>query len=305
MLFQRQRQRQHNATRRSTVFERKWELGLAWEMDLRHNGNSEGSTRCCLTSDLMRAATAEFLGTLLLLYNGITIARFVSESGTTESSASNLLISFGFGLSVLGLVYVMADVSGANFNPAVSVGLLLGKRISVERFFIYVIAQVLGGISGAGVAASALYGTDGGFNALAPGVEAVDAFGGEVLCTFLLVVTVFAATDGEMDRKQKHTGALLPLSIGMAVLLGNLVMIPLDGCSLNPARSMATAVTNNKWDDHWVFWLGPMLGGVLAALVWEAILRPAQPAQHAVQPEPKELLERTEHKDMLEACTAV
>lgn len=54
-----------------------------------------------------------------------------------------------------------------------------------------------------------------------------------------------------------------------------------------------------------VFWLGPMLGGVLAALVWEAILRPAQPAQHAVQPEPKELLERTEHKDMLEACTAV
>ncbi|CAM9302114.1 unnamed protein product, partial [Hapterophycus canaliculatus] len=100
-----------------------------------------------------------------------------------------------------------------------------------------------------------------------------NAFGGEVLCTFLLVVTVFAACDGELGRKNSHIGPLLPLVIGAAVLLSHLVLIPIDGCSINPARSFATAVTNGAWDDHWVFWAGPLLGGVLATFVWEAIMR--------------------------------
>ncbi|CAN0393167.1 unnamed protein product, partial [Hapterophycus canaliculatus] len=105
-----------------------------------------------------------------------------------------------------------------------------------------------------------------------------DALIGEILCTFVLMVTIFAACDGEIERSSAHVGPLLPFAIGSAVLLSHLVLIPIDGCSINPARSMATAVTNGEWDNQWVFWAGPMLGGVLATVVWEAALRPTQVA---------------------------
>ncbi|CAM9465452.1 unnamed protein product [Laminaria digitata] len=251
------------------VFERKWELGVVFEAQLKDAGGA------ATPYEMFRAAVGEFIGTLLFLFSVITIARLALP--TADSSANVILIAFGFGLSIFGLVYIMADVSGANLNPAVSLGLLLGKRISVERFCVYLVAQILGALAGAGLATIFLDSTSGGFNALAEGIDAADAFAGEVLCTFLLVTTVFSATDGQVGHKFKHTGALLPLSIGFAVLLDHLIMIPVDGCSINPARSLATAITNNKWDDHWVFWVGPMLGGALATIVWEAILRPEQP----------------------------
>ncbi|CAM9878122.1 unnamed protein product, partial [Sphacelaria rigidula] len=117
--------------------------------------------------------------------------------------------------------YVLTEVSGANLNSAVSLGLLIGRRIRIKRFVLYLIAQEL------------------------------DAFGGEVLCTFLSVTTVFAATDGVMGNKHGHIRTLLPFAIGMAVLLSHLVLIPVDGCSINPARSFGTSVTNNNWESHW------------------------------------------------------
>ncbi|CAM9120088.1 unnamed protein product [Ascophyllum nodosum] len=132
---------------------------------------------------------------------------------------------------------------------------------------------------GAGLATIFLDSTDGGYNAIADGIDVGDAFAGEVLCTFLLVLTVFAATDGELVNKHAFAGPLVPWVIGMAVLLSHLIMIPIDGCSINPARSFATAFTNNKWGDQWVFWIGPLLGGVLATVVWETILRPDQPVE--------------------------
>lgn len=271
------------------VFERKWDLGLVFEAQLHDGGGSSagasGGGPKWLSYDMFRGVVGELIGTMLFLFNVITIARLAKADA--DSSATVILIAFGFGLSIFVLVYIMADVSGANLNPAVSIGLLLGKRISVERFVFYVIAQIVGALAGAGLATIFLDSTSGGFNALAEGIEAKDAFAGEVLCTFVLVVTVFSATDAEVGRKFKHTGALLPLSIGLAVLLDHLIMIPVDGCSINPARSLATAITNNKWDDHWVFWAGPLIGGILAALVWEAVLRPEQP----VAPQDKNIVQ--------------
>ncbi|CAN0061807.1 unnamed protein product [Ectocarpus sp. 8 AP-2014] len=228
---------------------REWELGLITETQ--RCKESKTVEPPFLGYRLFRSVCGEFLGCLLFLFMAITVARLAGnrEDGdaAAEQTATILMISSAFGLSIFVLVYIFADVSGAHLNPAVSMSLLVGKRISIERFGLYVAAQ------------------------------AGEAFGAEVLCTFLLVVTVFTACDGELGRKNAHTGPLLPLVIGMAVLIAHLVLIPIDGCSINPARSFATAVINNKWDDHWVFWVGPLLGGVLGTATWEAILRPDQP----------------------------
>ncbi|CAM9427742.1 unnamed protein product [Ectocarpus fasciculatus] len=228
---------------------REWELGLITETQKCKESNEVEPP--FVGYRLFRSVCGEFLGCLLFLFMAITVARLAGnrEDGdaAAEQTATILMISSAFGLSIFVLVYIFADVSGAHLNPAVSISLLVGKRISIERFGLYVAAQ------------------------------AGEAFGAEVLCTFLLVVTVFTACDGELGRKNAHTGPLFPLVIGMAVLIAHLVLIPIDGCSINPARSFATAVINNKWDDHWVFWVGPLLGGVLGTAIWEAILRPDQP----------------------------
>ncbi|CAN0491465.1 unnamed protein product, partial [Ectocarpus sp. 12 AP-2014] len=231
-----------------TIKAREWELGLMTETQ--RCKESKTVEPPFLGYRLFRSVCGEFLGCLLFLFMAITVARLAGnrEDGdaAAEQTAAILMISSAFGLSIFVLVYIFADVSGAHLNPAVSMSLLVGKRISIERFGLYVAAQ------------------------------AIEAFGAEALCTFLLVVTVFTACDGELGRKNAHTGPLLPLVIGMAVLIAHLVLIPIDGCSINPARSFATAVINNKWDDHWVFWVGPLLGGVLGTVTWEAILRPDQ-----------------------------
>lgn len=259
------------------TYERKMELGIIFESEASGSGRSGPGY---IHVNLIRAALAEFIGMLLFLFFVITIARFLpGDEVSLLSTSATTMISIGFGLSIFVLVYILAEASGANLNPAVSIGLLVARRISVERFVLYVIAQVLGAMAGAGIATTFLDTTDGGYNSISDGVTAEDAFGGEVLCTFLLVTTVFAATDGVLGQKHGHIHALLPFAIGMAVLLAHLVLIPVDGCSINPARSFATSVTNNIWDDHWVFWAGPLVGGVLAAVVWEAVLRPEQPVK--------------------------
>eukprot|EP00903_Cladosiphon_okamuranus_P015435 g14256.t1 len=252
--------------------EREWELGLITEAVLREEG--PGNEKPFYSYRLFRSICGEFIGCMLFLFFVITTARFADFDN--EFTGAHMLVSGAFGLAIFVLVYIMADVSGAHLNPAVSIGLLVGKRISIERFMIYVPSQIAGAITGAYIATSFLNTTSGGANEISEDVSAADAFGGEVLCTFLLMITVFSACDGELARK--NSGApLLPFVIGMAVLLAHLVMIPIDGCSINPARTFATSVTNNSWDDHWVFWAGPLLGGVLGTVVWEAVLRPDQP----------------------------
>ncbi|CAM9762602.1 unnamed protein product [Scytosiphon promiscuus] len=264
-----------------TRMARKWELGLVTEAQMREESNEVAPP--FYSYRLFRSACGEFIGSMLFLFMVITVARFSGnrpdDELSSEVAATTMMIAAAFGLSIFVLVYILAENSGAHLNPAVSIGLLVGKRISVERFFIYVVAQLAGATAGAGIATVFLNSTSGGANAIADGILAKNAFGGEVLCTFLLLVTIFAACDGELGRKNGHIGALLPLVIGGAVLLSHLVLIPIDGCSINPARSFATAVTNGEWDDHWVFWAGPMVGGVLATFVWEAVLRPDQAVQ--------------------------
>jgi hypothetical protein len=143
-----------------------------------------------------------------------------------------------------------------------------------------VVAQCLGAIGGAYYAYSLspplFLEVGGGVNNIDPQVFTPawggnwwSALGMEICCTALLVFTVSAASDVGRERKYKYVGALTPLMIGVAVLVGHIMLIPIDGCSLNPARSLASSIVMNRFPNHYVFWLGPLIGGPLAAILYD------------------------------------
>ncbi|CAN0362288.1 unnamed protein product [Ascophyllum nodosum] len=138
---------------------RKWELGIVFEGSQPGGRDSFGN--------LLRGAIGEFVGMIMFLFYSVTVVRFIQDRDDAgEISSSTLNIALVFGLSIFALVYLLADASGANLNPAVSIGLLVGKRITVERFCIYVIVQCVGATIGACLADVFLETSGGAYNAL-------------------------------------------------------------------------------------------------------------------------------------------
>nr|QIP67966.1 aquaporin 4 [Pinctada fucata] len=243
-------------------------------------GIAEENVKDLTSVNLWKSVVAEILGTLFLVFFGCGTATnqqtafltFGLTSVNNETMPSRVplppsyvQISFAFGLSVATMVWCIAHVSGGHINPAVTVGALVARKISIVRAILYVIAQMLGAIAGAGI----LYGVTPdkdalGVNGLQGQVTAAQGFGVELMITFCLVFTVMASTDGNRD----DLNGSAPLTIGLAVVLGHLLTIAYTGCSMNPARSFGPALIKNSWQDHWVFWLGPIAGGILAALVY-------------------------------------
>ncbi|CAM9781616.1 unnamed protein product, partial [Phaeothamnion confervicola] len=165
--------------------------------------------------------------------------------------------------------------SGANINPAVTFALMLGKRISAFRGVLYVIAQLAGASCGTLVAKQMspdLFSEAGG-GANSPAVGNAQAFGAEVIGTFLLVTTVLMATNAYVGTKISHIPMQLPLAIGFSVFVAHCALIPIDGCSINPARSFGPALVHNFWENQWVFWIGPLTGSAIAILMFEAMFR--------------------------------
>ncbi|XP_053560997.1 aquaporin-5-like [Bombina bombina] len=216
----------------------------------------------------LRAVFAEFLATLLFVFFGLGSAlRWPSALPTI------LQISLAFGLAIATLVQTFGHISGANINPAVTFAFLLGSQISIFRAIFYIIAQILGGLAGAGI----LYGLTPAsvrgnlaINTLSSSVSAGQAVGVEIILTFQLVMCIFASTD---SRRRDNLGSPA-ISIGLSVTLGHLVGIYYTGCSMNPARSFAPAVIMRRFTNQWVFWVGPLVGGILAALVYYYIMFP-------------------------------
>ena len=178
-------------------------------------------------------------------------------------ASRNVLIPFAFGLMITVMVFAIGDVSGANLNPAVTLALFFARKMSLLRFLSYVSAQMLGACIGSAYAKSlnpALFNSGGGAaNAIAWDPNTASgglwrAIGAEALGTYLLVFTVCAAADVGRERSTKYVGAMTPLAIGFAVFLAHIFIVPVDGCSINPARSLGSAVVTNKWNEHWVFW---------------------------------------------------
>ncbi|PIN13636.1 Aquaporin (major intrinsic protein family) [Handroanthus impetiginosus] len=204
-----------------------------------------------------RALIAEFMATFLFLYVSILTVMGVNNSPSKCATVGIQGIAWAFGGMIFALVYCTAGISGGHINPAVTLGLFLARKLSLTRAFFYMVMQCLGAICGAGVVRGfhkTLYQTTGGgANVVAHGYTKGAALGAEIVGTFVLVYTVFSATDAKRSARDSHVPILAPLPIGFAVFLVHLATIPITGTGINPARSLGAAIIYNKdhaWDDH-------------------------------------------------------
>ncbi|KAF3795587.1 Aquaporin [Nymphaea thermarum] len=228
-----------------------------------------------------RAGIAEFVATFLFLY--ITILTVMGVKRSTNGLCSTVGIqgiAWAFGGMIFALVYCTAGISGGHINPAVTFGLLLARKLSLTRAIFYIVMQCLGAICGAGVVkgfGKTLYeGNGGGANTVNHGYTKGDGLGAEIVGTFVLVYTVFSATDAKRNARDSHVPILAPLPIGFAVFLVHLATIPITGTGINPARSLGAAIIYNQphaWHDHWIFWVGPFIGAALAAIYHQIVIR--------------------------------
>ncbi|GLJ51732.1 hypothetical protein SUGI_1099400 [Cryptomeria japonica] len=227
-----------------------------------------------------RALIAEFIATLLFLY--ITVATVIGHKRNSAGcgSVGLLGIAWSFGGMIFVLVYCTAGISGGHINPAVTFGLFLARKVSLPRAVLYMVAQCLGAICGCGLvkAFQKSYYTQygGGANSVANGYTKGVGLGAEIIGTFVLVYTVFSATDPKRSARDSHVPVLAPLPIGFAVFMVHLATIPITGTGINPARSFGAAVVyghQQPWDDQWIFWVGPFAGALAAAAYHEYILR--------------------------------
>ncbi|XP_033626193.1 aquaporin-1-like [Asterias rubens] len=218
-----------------------------------------------------RACLAEYIATLFFVFLGL------ASTVTFGDEIPDLLkISLAFGLGIATLVHCTAHISGGHLNPAVTIAFLVTHQITPLKAILYILAQVLGGISASGILSGLTTGsnweTGTGYGVTAPqvGVMEYQALFVEMLLTFQLVFTVFSTVDP--DRKG-FTGSG-PLAIGLSVALGHFAAIRITGASMNPARTLASAVISGNYTAHWVYWVGPILGGIIAASLYDMVLAP-------------------------------
>ncbi|KAH7537527.1 hypothetical protein FEM48_Zijuj03G0102500 [Ziziphus jujuba var. spinosa] len=227
-----------------------------------------------------RAGIAEFVATFLFLYITVLTVMGVLKDPTKCTTVGIQGIAWAFGGMIFALVYCTAGISGGHINPAVTFGLFLARKLSLPRALFYMVMQTLGAICGAGVV-KGFYGDrydqlGGGANSVNNGYTKGDGLGAEIVGTFVLVYTVFSATDAKRNARDSHVPILAPLPIGFAVFLVHLATIPITGTGINPARSLGAAIIFNKersWDHHWIFWVGPFIGAALAALYHQVVIR--------------------------------
>ncbi|OAE26747.1 hypothetical protein AXG93_2471s1150 [Marchantia polymorpha subsp. ruderalis] len=227
---------------------------------------------------LYRAAIAEFVATLLFVYIGVSAA--IGNARDSPDGVGALGVAWAFGATIFVLVYCTAGVSGGHINPAVTLGLLLGRRLSIPRALLYMVAQVLGGICGAGLVKALqkrpFQRYNGGTNFVAQDLSTSTGLAAEIIGTFVLVYVVYSATDGKRRARDSHVPVLAPLPIGLAVFVVHLATIPITGTGINPARSFGPAVlwgNELAWDDQWIFWVGPFIGASLAAAYHQFVIR--------------------------------
>ena len=217
---------------------------------------------------------AEFIGTFWLVLGGCGSAVLAA---TFPAVGIGLLgVSLAFGLTVLTMVYAVGPISGGHFNPAVSIGLWVGGRFPASELPGYIIAQLLGAIAGAAVlyliaSGNSDFSLAGGFAANgyaehSPGkYSLVAAFTAEVAMTFFFLTIILGATHENSPK------GFAGLAIGLSLTLIHLISIPVTNTSVNPARSTSQALFAGGWaiSQLWLFWLAPIIGAVLAGVVYK------------------------------------
>lgn len=217
--------------------------------------------------DALKAALAEFISTLIFVFagsgSGVAFNKLTNDGATTPAGLISAAIAHAFALFVA--VSVGANISGGHVNPAVTFGAFVGGNITLLRGILYWIAQLLGSV----VAALLLKFATGGETVPAFGLSGVGVWNAvvlEIVMTFGLVYTVYATA---IDPKKGSLGTIAPIAIGFIVGANILAGGAFDGASMNPAVSFGPAVVSWSWDNHWVYWVGPLIGGGIAGLVYE------------------------------------
>jgi aquaporin Z len=224
----------------------------------------------------MNKYAAEFIGTFWLVLGGCGSA--VLAAAFPELGIGLLGVSLAFGLTVLTMAYAIGHISGCHLNPAVSVGLWAGGRFPAKDLVPYIVAQVLGGILAGGVLYLIATGKSGfdvaggfasnGYGAHSPGGYSLQAaLIAEVVMTMMFIVVILGATD------KRAPAGFAPIAIGLCLTLIHLISIPVTNTSVNPARSTGVALYVGDWAvaQLWLFWVAPLVGGVLGAVVYRVI----------------------------------
>ncbi|WP_338884859.1 aquaporin Z [Xenorhabdus sp. TH1] len=228
---------------------------------------------------MFKKLSAEFLGTFWLVFGGCGSA--VLAAAFPQLGIGFVGVSLAFGLTVVTMAYAVGHISGGHFNPAVTLGLFAGGRISAKEVIPYIIAQVIGGIAAAAVLYLIASGKSG-FDATASGF-ASNGYGEhspggfslraaiiiELVLTGFFLIVILGATD------KNAPAGFAPLAIGLALTLIHLISIPVTNTSVNPARSTAVAIFQGTWalEQLWVFWLIPLIGGAIGGLIYRTLLQ--------------------------------
>lgn len=240
---------------------------------------------------LSKRCFAEFLGTFWLVFGGCGSAVLAAVVGAKVDGAPFNLgiglvgVSLAFGLTVLTMAYAIGHISGCHLNPAVSAGLVAGGRFKASELLPYIVAQVLGGLAGAGVlfviaSGKEGFSLDGGFasNGYAehsPGhYSLVACLVAEIVLTFMFLLIILGSTD------KRAPAGLAPIAIGLGLTLIHLIGIPVTNLSVNPARSTGPAAFVGGWalSQLWLFWLAPIVGAIAAGAVYRTCFE-AEPAK--------------------------
>ncbi|MCE7536445.1 aquaporin Z [Aliivibrio fischeri] len=226
----------------------------------------------------MNKYMAEFIGTFWLVLGGCGSA--VLAAAFPELGIGFVGVSLAFGLTVLTMAFAIGHISGCHLNPAVSVGLWVGGRFDAKDLVPYIVSQVLGGIAAGGILyliASGQAGFDlaggfasNGFGEHSPGGYTMTAaLITEIVLTAMFLIVIMGATDS------RAPAGFAPIAIGLCLTLIHLISIPVTNTSVNPARSTAVAVYVGDWatSQLWLFWVAPIVGAVIGALIYKVMAK--------------------------------
>jgi aquaporin Z len=224
---------------------------------------------------MQKSLIAEFLGTFWLVFGGCGSA--VLAAAFPELGIGFMGVAFAFGLTVLTMAFAVGGISGGHFNPAVSVGLAVAGKFPAGRVVPYIVAQVVGAIVAAGVLYVVASGKAGfelggfasnGYGEHSPGgYSLVSALVIEIVLTLFFIFIILGSTSSRVPA------GFAPIAIGLALTLIHLISIPVTNTSVNPARSTGQALFVGGWalQQLWLFWVAPLIGGVLGGIVWKAV----------------------------------
>lgn len=224
----------------------------------------------------MKKYVAELIGTFWLVFGGCGSA--IYATGNFDVGIGWLGVSFAFGLTVLTMAYTIGHISGCHLNPAVSIGLFVGGRFSAKDLGPYIAAQILGGILAGGALFLILSNKDGfestgGFASNGFGDSSPEKFGmiavflTEFILTAFFLIIIMGATDN------RAPAGFAPIAIGLGLTLIHLISIPISNTSVNPARSLGVALfaEGDALKQVWLFWIAPIAGGAVGALIYKFI----------------------------------